>query len=566
MKKSNDVLILLFLFLQFIVTRLALADHYSLFSAYEIQPDGEQYQLKGYVLIQYSASSGASSGSLSHFQGNRYYVPVQNGALVSRDTLFKDKSVLLKNTKTASAFNQRESTGSGERLSSSSVASRGSAMNTGLITRHRSRRSGSQPDRQSSPAGNTPTCQPPVVNFVLEQTPGSVHFEWIQNQEAAPTSKGRLTITHDDGSHQVLENISHSGIHEFVIMSELGQVSEEDRWIMANCKEELTSDDLASLGRELKDSENQQLCTFKSAAAIPAMRSSCESAFPDPVWGTNCNWEHSAFYILNTGQVGWELINHSGEHQHVLMMPETQITPEIAGNFEELMGIVDESEMGIAIVGNTEAATSFPAQTTMDTTTPEESESTLSALPVLQQPFSRTRTRAASFTVRIGSSRRWQALTNPEFPNRDYYLKLIAASISGKIGISFERREELKASLYGQITQAQIEELIQLGIITRPENTGGTSPDNYNFRKGGDPDPDSGAAGGSTGGTRSAGGHSLSAVSSGESGAGKAGSATSGDKSRKRTVTSNSSYPVDTLFFPGLRGGSVLQGNSRCLF
>ena len=68
----------------------------------------------------------------------------------------------------------------------------------------------------------------------------------------------------------------------------------------------------------------------------------------------NCNWQHSAFFILDTRLTGWELINHTADHQHVLMMPVTKIPAEVAGTFESVMGILDEEEMGITIVQDVE--------------------------------------------------------------------------------------------------------------------------------------------------------------------------------------------------------------------
>ena len=155
-----------------------------------------------------------------------------------------------------------------------------------LPTRLRSgKKSNGQIERSYSPQ----TCQALVINFVLNDEASSVRIEWIQNQEASMTNKGTLIITPDNASPLGLENISQSGFHEFIVVHELGMDNDEDRWIMANCNQELTGDDLASLGKELETSEKELLCKFNSVAALTATRSSHETGFPDPVWGTNTN-------------------------------------------------------------------------------------------------------------------------------------------------------------------------------------------------------------------------------------------------------------------------------------
>lgn len=547
MNKNNDSLALLFFCLLCIIAEVAQADHLTFFQAYDVQAGGDQYQLKGYAVVRH-----ASVSSSSHLAGNRYYVPVKNGHTVSRDALFKNKSVLLRNTKTTSASDQRQSAGSNGRASGSSVHSQDSAVNLDLTGRRRKRRT-QLSDAQNAPPTNPspppPICQVSVIDFVLGDESSHVHFEWIQNQEAAATIKGRLTLTLNDGSPRTLENVSHSGIHEYIVVSELGQVSDEDRWIMENCNQELTSDDLASLGRELDESEQEQLAKFKSATAIPAMRSSYEKTFPDPVWGTNCNWEHSAFYILETRQTGWELINNAGE-QHVLMMPVTVIPAEIAAELETMMGVLDEDEeemeMGIAIQQDGEPFESDPPT---DQTSHEDADAVLPLVTpperVLQQP----RPRAVSFTVRMGNSRRWEALHNPSLDNRHFYLRLIAGTISNRIDISYGRRQELKAYLDGQITPEQIQELIELGIIPVPEDRGGISGNGYHPRKDDDPDPDEGGVGGGSNGKSSTTVNHYSSGSSKQDGAeGETHSSeSSGDKTSKRLHSTNQELP-DSAF------------------
>lgn len=529
-QNNKVVFTLLFFFLLCVITRAALADNYFFFKAYEAQPDGEQYQLKGYIAVRYSSSGGVSTGTPSHIQADRFFVPVKNAGHASRDTLFRGKSVLLRNTKATSASDKRESSDSTE--THSSITSHSSLINMDVSSqRRRSMRSGPETYDQNDRTQSPQTCQASVINFVLGEEASSIHIEWIQNQETAATNKGLLTITPDDTPPQVLENISQSGLHEFIVVHELGMSSDEDRWIMENRHQELTDDDRASLGRKLEKTESEQLCQFKSAAALTATRSSHETGFPDPVWGTNCNWEHSAFFILDTSQIGWELINHTGDHQHVLMMPVIEIPAEVAGNFETIMGILDEEETDISIQHDVELPTTpNPADQTVhvgsDTLPP------IATSP--EYPSTRSRSRAVSFTIREGNFRRWEALHNPNYHNRRFFLNLIKGTISARIDIPFDKRQELKACLDGEITDKKIEELIELGIITRPKNTGGSSSNSYHSRRDDDPDPSGGATGNSRTRKQFTSITSHPNTSSQQSSGQKTGSGTSDGKTSKR--------------------------------
>ena len=115
--------------------------------------------------------------------------------------------------------------------------------------------------------------------------------------------------------------------------------------------------------------------------------------------------------------------------------------------------------------------------------------------------------------------------------------------------IPFNKQQELKTYLEGQITDEQIEELIELGIVNRPKNTGSTS-NNYHPERDDDQDPDSsgGTAGSGSGGTQSAGGqrHQSSGTGTEER---KISTSSTNDKTYKQTLTFNASLASDAAIY-----------------
>ena len=133
-------------------------DNYFFFRAYDVLSGGDHCQLKGYTAVRYASSGEASAGSSSHTAGSRFFVPVKNGEIIARETLFKGKSVLRRNTKLTSVADKRESTAStGKHSSTSSVTSHDSIVTMDFSTRRRkNRKSGNggadtKNDRSKSP-------------------------------------------------------------------------------------------------------------------------------------------------------------------------------------------------------------------------------------------------------------------------------------------------------------------------------------------------------------------------------------------------------------------------------
>lgn len=495
MSGSRCLLAVLVASLFYSFSNVALADGYYVFEHYEMTASGEQYQLRGYFVVRYSLQSVA--GRTTYIEGSSYTVPVANGRTVTSKDLFGSHPVLFRHTKPAASEDVRGSGLSSGSRDSGGTGRFGHGSMVNLDTGHKRR------SRKSGMAGSSGSgqCAASVIPFQLNNENGAVDFDWVVQQgntatAASAANSGNLTIKLS-GQTVFLENVDVSSVHSLVGINDHGTGTAEDKWVMQYLRQELNEEELATLGRDLDRNEEGDVSRFKSASGMVFSRSCYSRKYPDPLWGTNCNWEHRAFYFVDTRQVGWQLTLPGPAGQNHLLMPVTSLPPEVITALEEMGVLVDFVDTeGVLFQVPTQPAYE---QETYERTGQEDADGTADTRAALSnglppQPRSRT------FSVCMGNERKWEALVNENYPNRSFFLRLIKGEIGKTYLLGDGDKRRLVDALDDQITQDLIDELVALGIVVRPDSSDFVSPVKKMYYRGDDDDRSDGSGGGAVGG------------------------------------------------------------------